>query len=180
VACAFPAADASALVSIDIRRSSDPTFPSSVSFTTASLGPFAASALLGTTFTAGAFGADDASAPAPGTAPLFYSVRGTTSAGTGLWSPPFAAVDGRAALFAAPGGAAAAASAACGSYSSPCGAIADALSAASSPAQPVLLLPGTFSGAGNRGLSMAGVVRRTLARARGCPCACTLLRCSAL
>lgn len=84
---------------------------------------------------------------------MYYSVLGNTAAVNGTWSSAFATVDGIGALFAAPNGAAAPS---CGTFTAPCGAIADALA---TPAGPILLLPGNFSGSGNCGLNMAGKVR---------------------
>jgi hypothetical protein len=161
VACAFSADDAAALTTLELRRSADSSFPETSSTTT--LGPLPAAALAGAA--AATFAADDAAAPAGATSALYYSVRGATTGGAGAWSAPFAAVDGTAALFAAPGGAAAAPNAPCGAYATPCGAIADALALAA-PSQPILLLPGTYAGAGNRNLTMAGQARAQRGRAR--------------
>ena len=114
------------------------------------IGPYPASAFAGSGVTAGAFLASDTS---PSGRLVYYSVLGNAASINGTWSAAFATVDGIGALFAAPNGTAAPS---CGTFFTPCGAIADVLA---TPASPILLLPGNFSGPGNCGLNMAGKVR---------------------
>ena len=142
VSCKF-SGDASTITQLAVRWSADPTFPAS---STTTLGPYPASLFAAS---AGAFLANDTSSAGR---LVYYSVLGRTSAVNGSWSAAFATVDGVGALFAAPNGAAAPS---CGTFSAPCGAIADVLA---TPASPILLLPGNFSGPGNCGLNMAGKV----------------------
>ena len=154
VAWSFP--PATVFTSFDLRRSGDPTFPAATTLTL--------SALPAANFTtpsdpAGVYGNFDAlvaRSGAPGQ--LYYSVRGTAASGqTTAWSGPIAAVNATVpgTLFAAPGGVT---GVQCGSFVSPCGAIQDGLDAAAT-GSTLLLLPGTYAGPRNRGLSMAGKVR---------------------
>jgi hypothetical protein len=154
VAWAFP--PATVFTSFDLRRSGDPTFPAATTVTF--------SALPAVNFTsasdpAGVYGNFDALVARFGaTGQLYYAVRGTTASGqTTAWSAPFAAFNATVAgtLFATPGGAT---GAQCGSFIAPCGAIQDGLDAAST-GSTLLLLPGTYSGPRNRGLTMSGKVR---------------------
>lgn len=168
VACAFSNADAATLTSIDIRRSFDPGFAAGVTITyTRQAAQLATSQVISSTPSV-AYEADDVSSPAPVLLPVYFSMRANSAGGVGAWSTPFAAVDGRAAVFASPRGVVAATGVACGTYSTPCSQIADALTVAL-PNQPVLLLPGNFSGPGNRGLSMNGQVRMACAMHLLCP-----------
>jgi len=105
----------------------------------------------------------------PGNA--FYTVRGLTSTGAVTpWSAPVAAVDGTQphTLFCAPGGVT---TSSCGSFTSPCGAVQDALDQSPATGATVLLLPGIYTGARNRGLTMAGKVRGSAS----CVCVCASL-----
>jgi hypothetical protein len=151
VNCKF-SVNASIITQLALRWSADPTFPAS---STTTLGPYPASAFAASGVKAGSFLASDTSASGR---LVYYSVLGNTATVNGTWSAAFAAVNGIGALFAAPNGAAAPS---CGTFSMPCGAIADVLA---TPASPVFLLPGNFSGPGNCGLNMAGKVRLSFLR----------------
>ena len=146
VSCKF-SVDSSAITQLALRWSADPTFPAA---STTVIGPYPASAFAGSGVTAGAFVASDTNSSGR---LVYYSVIGNTASVNGTWSAAIATVDGVGARFAAPNGAAAPS---CGAFNAPCGAIADVLA---TPASPILLLPGNFSGPGNCGLNMAGKVR---------------------
>ena len=153
VAWSFP--PATVFTSFDLRRSGDPTFPTA---TTISLSALPAVNFTSGSDPAGVYGNFDALVArfgAPGQ--LYYAVRGNTISGqTTAWSAPFAAFNATVpgTLFAAPGGA----TGQCGSFIAPCGAIQDGLDMAST-GSTLLLLPGTYSGPRNRGLTMSGKVR---------------------
>jgi hypothetical protein len=146
VSCKF-SVNASAVTQLALRWSADPTFPASA---TTTIRPDPAASFVASGVNAGSFLANDTSSSGR---LVYYSVLGNTATVNGTWSAAVATVNGIGALFAAPNGAAAPS---CGTFTTPCGAIADVLA---TPASPILLLPGNFSGPGNCGLNMAGKVR---------------------
>ncbi len=152
---AFPAS--LNLTAFDLRRSSDPTFPTGNA--TAALDAVPVSQLRNVTDPPGVYGTlDPLVAQAPGTTLYWYMIRGVSATGAvSAWSAPFFTVSATTpgTLFASPTGAS---SAPCGTFSVPCGNVQDALDAAQTGAK-VFLLHGSYAGARNCGLTMAGKVR---------------------